>query len=141
MQRATQPKSDSPKCIREAEFDCKYSEHVYLFYLALFILKQNFSWDRYSATPTLYVHDPQQPVPWICTLPSIINIPTKFDLGWCTPLMTSIYSDHHSSMVALITRTIGFKVKNNNKPLAIENNLYTSKLMVVVPHVPMYHVI
>jgi hypothetical protein len=40
MQGESQPKSNSPKCLGDAEFDCKYPEHVYLFYLALFILKK-----------------------------------------------------------------------------------------------------
>jgi hypothetical protein len=42
MQGANQSKSTSPSSLRDADFDCKYSEHVSLTNLALFILKKFF---------------------------------------------------------------------------------------------------
>jgi hypothetical protein len=43
MQGELQLELYSPRCLGEVEFDCKYHELVYLFYLALFILKQKIS--------------------------------------------------------------------------------------------------
>jgi len=42
MQGESQPKLNSPTCLGEAEFDCKYLKLVYLIYLALFIWKKKF---------------------------------------------------------------------------------------------------
>jgi hypothetical protein len=42
MQGESHPELNIPKCLGDVEFDCKYPELVYLFYLALFILKQKF---------------------------------------------------------------------------------------------------
>jgi len=56
--------------------------------------------------------------------------------------MTSVYRDLHSSMIAPITRTIGFKAKYKNQPFTIKNNyLYNSKPMIVILYVLVYHVI
>jgi hypothetical protein len=55
--------------------------------------------------------------------------------------MASVYSDHQSSMVASVIRTIGSKVKHNNKHFTIKNNQYNSKLMAIISHIPAYHVI
>jgi len=52
MQEANQPKSTRPSSLEEADFDCKYPDHVSLITLALFILKK-FLWDQYSAMHTL----------------------------------------------------------------------------------------
>jgi hypothetical protein len=49
MQGENQSKSTSPSSLEEADFDCKYSKHVSLNYLSLFILEGNVFWDRYSA--------------------------------------------------------------------------------------------
>jgi hypothetical protein len=40
VQKESQPKLNSPTDLGEAEFDCKYPKLMYLFNLALFILKQ-----------------------------------------------------------------------------------------------------
>jgi len=42
MQEANQPKSTGPSSLGDADFNCKYSEHVSLINLALFILKKFF---------------------------------------------------------------------------------------------------
>jgi hypothetical protein len=42
MQGANQPMSTGPSSLGEADFDCKYLEHVSLINLALFILKKIF---------------------------------------------------------------------------------------------------
>jgi hypothetical protein len=60
MQGESQPKSNSPKCLGEAKFDCKYFEHVYLFYLALFTLRQKISKIDFLLHILYVVHDPQQ---------------------------------------------------------------------------------
>jgi hypothetical protein len=60
MQGESQPKLNSPTCLGEAEFDCKYPELVYLIYLAIFILKLIFFLRSVSVALTLYVSDPQQ---------------------------------------------------------------------------------
>jgi hypothetical protein len=52
MREANQPKLTEPSSLGEADFDCKYHEHVSLINLALFILN-NFFWDRYSIAHTL----------------------------------------------------------------------------------------
>jgi hypothetical protein len=42
MQGANQQKSTGPSSLGEADYDCKYSKHVSLINLALFILKKFF---------------------------------------------------------------------------------------------------
>jgi hypothetical protein len=63
MQGATQPKSNSPKCLGDAEFDCKYHELVYLIDLTLFILKKVFPNISILLRLLCTVHDPQYPKP------------------------------------------------------------------------------
>jgi hypothetical protein len=53
-------KINSLKCLGEAKFDCKYLEHVYLFYLALFILKKKKFRIGILLRILCIVHDPQQ---------------------------------------------------------------------------------
>jgi len=60
---------------------------------------------------------------------------------WHRLLVKSVYSDHHSSVVAPVTVAIGPNANHKNKSLTIENNLYISKLMTVISYVPVYHVI
>lgn len=93
------------------------------------------SWQGWRCAEGLVI---QKRCPRYFTVLSLISSLTKFDLEWPTPLMTSVYSDHHSSMVAPIKRTIGSKIKHNNKPLTIDNNLYNSKPMAVISHIPVY---
>ncbi len=50
--------------------------------------------------------------PTYCTLPSITSSPTEFDLGWPTPLVKSVYSDHRSCMVVSVTKITGSKAKH-----------------------------
>jgi hypothetical protein len=83
----------------------------------------------------------QHRCPEYCMLPPITSGQTLSDLEWRTPVMTFVYNNHHSSMVAPVTRTIRSKVNHKNKPLTIRNNLYNSKPMDVIPHVSVYHVI
>jgi hypothetical protein len=74
-------------------------------------------------------------------LPSIISSLTESKLEWPTQLMTLVYSDYHSSMVASVASTIEPKVNHKSKPLTMENNLYNSKPMTIILHIPVYHVI
>jgi hypothetical protein len=89
---------------------------------------------------------PKRPIiqhrcPEYYTLPPITSGQTLFDLVLHTPVMTFVYNNHHSSMVAPVTRTIRSMVNHKNKPLTIGNNLYNSKPMDIIPHETVYHVI
>jgi len=60
--------------------------------------------------------------PTNCTPPSITSGSTEFNLWWPTPLVKSVYSDHHSSVVAPVTISL------DPRPNIIPSNLCDHKV-------------